>query len=123
MLTAPSLVHARHSRVDGVLSLCPRQVLEAAHEWFGLPRDDPTISVHACDGIAFLASAAKSGILYDAVLVDACVSDAIDHAPLELPPAAFVSEHFLKEVVLPSVCMCPQASKHTRDTSLRLRCL
>ncbi|VDM77891.1 unnamed protein product, partial [Strongylus vulgaris] len=51
-----------------------RQMVNMARKWFGLIEDDHHRVVTA-DGVAFLAKEAALGAVYDAILLDACLSE------------------------------------------------
>ena len=77
-------------------------VLRAAEEHFAATPSD-TMRLHEADGVVFLADAVGRGATFDVVAVDAAAADAIINADLELPPACFVEESFLRDVLKPSL--------------------
>jgi spermidine synthase len=64
-------------------------VIEAAQRWFDL-RPDALLSVHAVDGLAFVARARIAGERYDAILLDAFDAEGI--------PAPLFSSGFLADL-------------------------
>ena len=71
-------------------------MLDAAAAYFGLGAAE-RVRLHCADGLAFLAAAADGA--YDVVIVDAADPGVADDAPLEAPPAAFVTASFLRDVL------------------------
>eukprot|EP00939_MAST-03C_sp_MAST-3C-sp1_P002027 g2027.t1 len=80
------------------------EILYVAKTYFGLdPESSKNIRLHKADGIEFLrrkfrkySGATEEGPNYDAILLDVAAHDAVDGAPLEMPPADFIHEDTLR---------------------------